>query len=313
MKNETALHRRGGLVSCFDLDSGSYEHLALSALTHANGRGTRPLEGKLIGLAMFEPSTRTRLACEAAVKPLGGNCLHLGEQSSVLKGEGFDDTIRTLAQYVDALVIRHPEDGSADRAADLVGIPVVNGGDGRNELPLGGLLLFYQIWRYARETSRSLDGLRVVLYGPLKYSRACHSLMPVLAMFGVEMLCDCPEGLELQEPYANWVAAAGGHISSVHLGDVLGDIDVLVAATVAEHQRSYSSDEYRRVLRFYEPITPDMVGHMREDSIVTTIPPRVWEVAKDVDSDPHAIYPRLPIDGLHTKMAVFESILRAAP
>ena len=100
------------------------------------------LKGKILATLFYEPSTRTRLSFETAMQRLGGGVVSMGsvESSSVAKGESLADTVRTVAQYADAIVIRHPKIGSAKEAADAVSIPVLNAGDGAGQHPTQALL-----------------------------------------------------------------------------------------------------------------------------------------------------------------------------
>src|SRR5512136_156896 len=107
------------------------------------------LKGKLLATLFYEPSTRTRLSFEAAMQRLGGGVISMGsvESSSVAKGESLTDTVRTVSQYANVIVIRHPRIGSAKEAADAVDIPVINAGDGAGQHPTQALLDIYTIYK----------------------------------------------------------------------------------------------------------------------------------------------------------------------
>lgn len=299
------------LISTKDLRVGDIRRLAERARELSSQSSFPPLlAGKIIALAFFQPSTRTRLGSEVAVLRLGGTCIHLGDNSSVLKGESFDDTITTLAEFADCIVIRHHEEGAAEKAAKLVNIPVVNGGDGRNELPMGGLLLFYQLYCYAIRRGKKVNELSVLFYGPLKYSRACHSMILILGKFGVKMLCACPSGLGLPEKYMTWIKDEGAMLEYVDSDIDLSGTDVLVIPEVAAHKRElYKPTEFSEVEHFYKQITKEFVDGMKSDALIMSVPPLVWEIPKELDDDPRQVYTKIPIDGLYTKMAIFASLL----
>src|SRR5690606_12072905 len=103
---------------------------------------SRVLEGAVLGNLFFEASTRTRVSFGAAFCRLGGSvCDTTGFTfSSMAKGESIYDTSRVMSGYVDAMVIRHPEQGSVAEFAAATNIPVVNGGDGAGEHPSQALL-----------------------------------------------------------------------------------------------------------------------------------------------------------------------------
>ncbi len=105
------------------------------------------LPGRIMAAMFFEPSTRTRLSFESAMNQLGGSVIGFAEQSatSVSKGESFTDTIHTVENYSDVMVIRHPGEGTARLAAKESYLPVINAGDGSNQHPTQTLLDLYTI------------------------------------------------------------------------------------------------------------------------------------------------------------------------
>jgi aspartate carbamoyltransferase catalytic subunit len=97
-------------------------------LVHSSG-GDSSLNSKIMTTAFFEASTRTNCSFQAAMLRLGGNVIAVNESfSSVKKGESLEDTIRTLACYSDVIVLRHPEVGSSDIAANVSTKPIINAG-----------------------------------------------------------------------------------------------------------------------------------------------------------------------------------------
>src|SRR5574341_840122 len=139
----------------------------------ARGKKSDLLSGKLLATLFYEPSTRTRLSFETAMKRLGGEVIDLGsiESSSVAKGETLADTIRVTGNYADAIVLRHPREGAARMAAEYSRVPVINAGDGAGHHPTQTLLDLYTIMRES-----SLSGLKIAIVGDLKYGRTVHSL-----------------------------------------------------------------------------------------------------------------------------------------
>src|SRR5438309_2432778 len=122
--------------------------------------------GRLAGLVMaalfYEPSTRTRLSFEAAMLRLGGQTMgtdNAREFSSAAKGETLEDTIRIVGGYADVIVLRHPDQGAAARAAAVSDVPVINGGDGRGQHPTQALLDLYTI----KDELGRVDGVRVAI------------------------------------------------------------------------------------------------------------------------------------------------------
>ena len=138
------------------------------------------LKGKILATLFYEPSTRTRLSFEAAMQRLGGGIIGMGsvESSSVAKGETLADTVRTVSQYADVIVIRHPRTGSAKEAADVTPIPVINAGDGTGQHPTQALLDIYTI----RKETGSLKNLTIAMVGDLKNGRTVHALAEILSL-----------------------------------------------------------------------------------------------------------------------------------
>jgi aspartate carbamoyltransferase catalytic subunit len=139
------------------------------------------MKGKVVSVLFFEPSTRTRLSFESAVNKLGGRIIGFTDagSSSVSKGESLKDTIKTVANYSDVIVMRHPIEGSARYASEVSHVPVINAGDGANQHPTQTLLDLYSI----KKTQGKLDNLNICLVGDLKYGRTVHSLLMALADF----------------------------------------------------------------------------------------------------------------------------------
>ena len=155
------------------------------------------LKGKLLATLFYEPSTRTRLSFESAMLKLGGQVVtteNAKEFSSTVKGESLEDTIRVLSSYVDAIVIRHFEEGAAKRAADISTIPIINAGDGKGQHPSQALLDMYTIYR---ELGR-LEQIRIIMIGDLVHGRTVRSLSYLLGKFeNIEIIFMSPENLRM--------------------------------------------------------------------------------------------------------------------
>ena len=136
------------------------------------------LKGKILGLMFFEPSTRTKMSFETAMKRLSGECIGFENtgSSSVSKGESIADTAKMFEGYCDALVIRHELEGVSKFISDIVDVPVINAGDGGHCHPTQTLTDLLTIYR---ELGR-LHDLTVGFCGDLKYGRTVHSLISAL-------------------------------------------------------------------------------------------------------------------------------------
>jgi len=152
------------------------------------------LKGHVIASLFFEPSTRTRLSFESAVQYLGGSIVGFAspDVSSVTKGESLKDTILTVSNYSDLIVMRNPLDGSARYASEVSPVPILNAGDGANQHPTQCLLDLYSI----RKTQGSLDNIHIAMIGDLKYGRTVHSLVQALSLFGATFHFVSPDSLK---------------------------------------------------------------------------------------------------------------------
>ena len=162
-------------------------------------RITRVLQGAILSNMFFEPSTRTRVSFGCAFNLLGGDVRETTElkSSALAKGESLHDTARVLSGYSDIIVMRHPTAGAVADFASASRVPVMNGGDGANEHPSQALLDLYTVRRELAARGRSIDGLRIALVGDLRYGRAVHSLLKLLALFDdISIHLVSPPGLE---------------------------------------------------------------------------------------------------------------------
>ena len=190
------------LLSAADLDrAGALALLDVAeqmAATQAREIKKLPtLRGRTVVNLFFEDSTRTRISFEAAAKRLSADVITFSAKgSSVSKGESLKDTALTLqAMGADAVVLRHPQIGSAQEAAKASPVPVINAGDGAGDHPTQALLDVFTI----REELGTVSGLTVTLLGDLRYGRTTHSLVELLALYGVTLNFVAPAGLEMPE------------------------------------------------------------------------------------------------------------------
>jgi aspartate carbamoyltransferase catalytic subunit len=141
------------------------------------------LNHKALAYAFYEPSTRTRMSFNTAMRELGGNSDGFAgtEGTSIMKKETIRDTIVMIeANHFDTIVMRHPIDGSVQWAADVSQVPVINGGDGKNEHPTQALLDVFTLYMY---NDRRLGGLNIGFGGDLSHGRTIRSLSLALSHF----------------------------------------------------------------------------------------------------------------------------------
>lgn len=156
----------------------------------SDNRKINKLSGKAVVNLFFEPSTRTRTAFELAAKRLGADVINISvEHSSTKKGETLLDTVQTLdAMQIDALVIRHNEDGVPQFVAPQMKCTVINAGDGKHEHPTQALTDAFTIRRHKKK----LQGLTVAICGDIAHSRVARSNVQLLTKFGVTVRLIAP-------------------------------------------------------------------------------------------------------------------------
>jgi aspartate carbamoyltransferase catalytic subunit len=272
--------------------------------------GTDLLKGHVLACLFYEPSTRTSSSFIAAMERLGGGVIPItqGVQfSSVSKGETLADTVRTLEQYADVIVLRHPDIGSAKLAADYAGVPIINAGDGPGEHPTQALLDLFTI----REELGRVDGLKIAMVGDLRYGRTVHSLTKLLIQYDVELRFVSPEILRLPLKIMNTVIDSGIPARETHdVVDVIDNADVLYVTRV-QKERFSDLSQYEGVKDHYE-ITPELMTHAKEKMVVMHPLPRVGEIHYGVDNDPRAAYFRQVKNGMYIRMALLAAVLGRA-
>lgn len=265
------------------------------------------LKGKLLANLFFEPSTRTRLSFEAAMKRLGGDVLTLdaAEVTSMAKGETLSDTIRVIGAYADAIVLRHPREGAARMAAAISKVPIINAGDGAGQHPTQTLLDLYTLRRESR-----LRGLRIGLVGDLRYARTVHSLAYALALYRAHLFLVSPEPLRMPREVLRDVRAAGARAEeAVSLQRVLSRLDALYVTRI-QKERFPDPEEYRKVAGSYR-LSPESLRGAPRRLIVLHPLPRVDEVDPALDDSPHARYFHQAAYGVPVRMAVLARVLGA--
>ncbi len=154
------------------------------------------------------------------------------------KGESICDTSRVMSGYVDALVVRHPEQGSVAGFARATNIPVINGGDGAGEHPSQALLDLDTIQRKFSRLGCIVDGAHVAFVGDLKYGCTVHSLVKLLALYrGMKFTLVAPPQLELPACLVEQIARDGHVIEQTpSLAEGLKGADVVYATRIQKER-----------------------------------------------------------------------------
>lgn len=269
--------------------------------------GSDLLKGKILAALFYEPSTRTRLSFESAMNRLGGSVLSAeGIQfSSLYKGETIEDTMRMVSHYSDIIAMRHPEAGSADRAALVAQVPFINAGDGPGQHPTQALLDLLTIKRECGE----IDGLRIAMVGDLRYGRTVHSLSYLLGLYkDVRFTLIAPKELTMPEKVTNFFQEKSIRFKEEDAIEQGLDCDVLYMTRV-QQERFADRSEYER-LKLKYVLTADL---LKKKKVIVMHPlPRVGEIADDVDTLPNAAYFRQAGNGLLVRMALLAMLLQKA-
>lgn len=289
----------------------SREELELIVETAGNlKKEPRPelIKNKVVASCFFEPSTRTRLSFETAIQRIGGDVIGFdndGNTSLAKKGETLSDSVQVISSYVDAFVMRHPQEGAARLASEFSnGVPVINAGDGANQHPTQTLLDLYTI----AETQGRLDNLNAAFVGDLKYGRTVHSLTQALAKFNnIRFYFVAPDALAMPEYICEELDEAGIEYSlHTEMEAVIPELDILYMTRVQKER--FDESEYAHIKSAYI-LTAALLKGARENLKVLHPLPRVDEITTDVDKTPHAYYFQQAQNGVYARQALLALVL----
>ncbi len=264
------------------------------------------LQNHVVASLFFEPSTRTRLSFESAVNRLGGKIVGFSEASntSVKKGESLRDTILTIANYSDLIVMRNPIEGSARFASEISPVPIINAGDGANQHPTQTLLDLYSILK----TQRTLDDLHVTFVGDLKYGRTVHSLVIALCNFNTTFHLVSPIELKLPSSVKMYIKEKNlAYHQYTELEEAIPSSDILYMTRI-QKERFSDPLEYERIRNSYI-LHNNMLNDTKENLKILHPLPRVNEININVDSNPKAYYFEQALNGVYVRQALMSLIL----
>ncbi|CAK7232280.1 Carbamoyl-phosphate synthase [Sporothrix curviconia] len=264
------------------------------------------LRGRVLCMLFYEPSTRTSASFDAAMQRLGGRTIPVAtSHSSVQKGESLQDTLRTLGQYGDAVVLRHPDERSVDVARRFSPVPTINGGNGSREHPTQAFLDLFTI----REELGTVQGLTITFLGDLRYGRPVHSLCHLLRHYHVQVQLVSPAGLELPASLRDELKERGQLLreSTTLTPEIVAKSDVLYCTRV-QKERFSSEAAYEQVKNSYR-VDNATLRHAKNNMIVMHPLPRNEEIAEEVDFDQRAAYFRQMRYGLYIRMALLALVM----
>lgn len=297
------------LISINDLERSELDWV----LDTATGLKEKPqpdlLRHKVIASCFFEASTRTRLSFETAIQRLGASVIGFSDSSNTSlgkKGETLADTISVISTYVDAIVMRHPQEGAARLATEFSGgVPILNAGDGANQHPTQTLLDLFTI----RQTQQRLENLDIAMVGDLKYGRTVHSLTQALAKYPDNRFhFIAPQALAMPL-YILHMLEEKGITYQLHncIEEVIDRVDILYMTRVQKERLDPS--EYANVKAQFILQGSSLAGVRSNMKILHPLP-RVDEIATEVDKTPHAWYFQQAGNGIFARQALLALILQ---
>lgn len=279
-----------------------------------NRQNTDLLESKTLVTAFYQPSTRTRLAHEAAMHRLGGHVLGFSDAKMTRAGDFYQelikDTVRMLEYYGDVLVMRHFQQGAPHEAAKWASIPVINAGDGWGEHPTQVLTDLYTILG----EKGSLDGLKFMLIGDMRM-RTMHSISYAMTQYDIEAYYVSPPEMSLTDDFKEELVDLNLRFNEIeHVEEAIAEVDVIYMEPVVQPDYTKSRDERTGD----EGLTPDnyrvtkeLMRRAKQDAIILHSLPRMDELPPDVDDTRHARYWIEAYNGVVIRMALLALVLGA--
>lgn len=301
---------RKNIISINDLSREDLELVLNTAACLKANPQPELLKHKVIASCFFEASTRTRLSFETAMHRLGASVVGFSDGSNTSlgkKGETLADTMSVISTYVDAIVIRHPQEGASRLAATFSGgIPILNAGDGANQHPTQTLLDLFTI----KETQGRLSNINIAMVGDLKYGRTVHSLTQALAKYaGNHFFFIAPNALAMPSYILKMLDEQGMTYSCHHsIEEVVPQLDILYMTRVQKERLDPS--EYANVKAQFVLRASDLAG-ARDNMKVLHPLPRIDEIAIDVDSTAYAHYFQQAGNGIFARQALLALVLQA--
>ena len=275
---------------------------------------------KTILNVFYEPSTRTSCSFHAAAIKLGCNIISIMDKySSSQKGETLEDTIKTINYYGDAIVLRHPEKGAAEKAAGVSKIPVINAGDGNGEHPTQALLDIFTIYTELQKYNIELDDetraqITVTFVGDLKNSRTIHSIIRILILFpNMRFIYIAPPTLDMPTEIMETINVLNNipQITTLTLQEAISQTDILYITRIQKERFTNDIDYYNIILnRGYANfrLTKQILNFAKPNMLVMHPLPRSSELDIDVDNDERAVYFTQVENGVYMRMAILEEI-----
>lgn len=267
-------------------------------------------KGLILGYVFYEYSTRTRLSFESAMASIGGRSLGISDidSSSIMKGESYADTIKTISLYSDVVLIRHPSDGSSRYASEISDKPVINGGSGSEEHPTQAMLDMYTIFK----EKKKINGLTVGIIGDLKYGRTVYSLIYALSLYDVNIHLVSPATLKIRNESIYDISNKVKMFNHTELtDDLLKKLDVIYVTRI-QKERFPDLQEYKKIQGLYT-IDESILKRSKSDVSILHPLPRVDEISPSIDNTINAVYFKQASYGKELRAALLSALLHEEP
>ncbi|MGA9532664.1 MAG: aspartate carbamoyltransferase [Anaerolineales bacterium] len=277
-------------------------------------RNTDLLSKKTMVTAFYQPSTRTRMAHEAAMHRLGGHVLGFADVKNTRAGdfyqESIKDTVHMLEFYGDVIVMRHFQQGAPAEAAKWSSVPIINAGDGWGEHPTQVLTDMYTIWH----EKGTLDGLHFILVGDMRM-RTMHSMSYAMSQFDIEATYIAPPEMSLTDEFKQELDGLNLRYREVdHIDEAIADGDVIYMEPVVQPDYTKARDERtgdEGLTPANYQVTNALMRKAKPDSIVLHSLPRMDELLPEVDGTRHARYWVEAFNGVVMRMSLLALVLGA--
>jgi aspartate carbamoyltransferase catalytic subunit len=227
--------------------------------------------------------------------------------SSAVKGESLHDTVRIIGHYSDAIVLRHPDDGSAQQAAQVSPVPIINAGDGRGQHPTQALLDVYTIMHEMRDRKP----LHLTVVGDLACGRTVHSLVYLMGQYNhVQFTFVSPNHLRMPQEILDWLSKR--NVSYTQTSDfqpVLPTSDIVYMTRIQKERMD--PEAYKDAKGTYV-INEKTLSLVPKQSLIMHPLPHVEEIDLPIaieQQDPRIAYFRQAQNGLFVRMALLDMML----
>jgi len=278
-------------------------------------RNSDLLANKTLVTAFYQPSTRTRLATEAAMHRLGGHVAGFSDAKMTRAGdfyrESIKDTVKMLEYYGDVIAMRHFQQGAPAEAAKWASVPIINCGDGWGEHPTQVLTDLYTIWK---EKGR-IDGLNFLCIGDMRM-RTMHSIGYALSQFDAKAMFVSPEDMSLTDEFKSELRQVNLQFREADsVSEAIADADVIYMEPVVQPDytkaREAAAEKYGVTPDTYKVTRELLRTKAKSDSIILHSLPRMDELPADVDATRHARYWTEAFNGVVMRMALLALVLGA--